>query len=148
MNAKTKNGGGKGGPQSRLFLAVNGTLMRGLELNPNLLQADAVFVREAFTAPCYRLWSINDRYPAMIRVQAGGAAIALEIWEIPALGLISVLLNEPPGLTLGTILLSAGDQVLGILGESILCENHPEITAFGGWRAYVSSKMVSAGTSA
>ena len=29
-----------------MLLAVNGTLMRGLELNPNMLAAGAVFVRD------------------------------------------------------------------------------------------------------
>ena len=32
-------------------LAVNGTLMRGLELNGNLLAAGATFVRETATVP-------------------------------------------------------------------------------------------------
>jgi len=36
-------------------LAVNGTLMWGLELNPNMIAAGATFVREAATAPAYRL---------------------------------------------------------------------------------------------
>ena len=49
-------------------LAVNGTLMRGLPLEKNLLDAGATFLREAATAPCYRLWSINDNNPAMLRV--------------------------------------------------------------------------------
>jgi len=50
-------------------LAVNGTLMRGLELNANLTAAGAHFVREAATAPEYRLWSIGDRHPAMLRAR-------------------------------------------------------------------------------
>ena len=41
--------------------AVNGTLMRGLELNGNLQKVGAIFVREDLTAPIYRLWSISDR---------------------------------------------------------------------------------------
>ena len=49
------------------LLAVNGTLMRGLDLNGNLLAVGASFVREARTAPHYRLWSIGDRHPAMLR---------------------------------------------------------------------------------
>lgn len=57
-----------------VLLAVNDTLVRGLELNPNLVAVAARFVREARTAPTYRLWLINDRHPAMIRVAAGGAA--------------------------------------------------------------------------
>ena len=36
-----------------VLLAVNGTLMRGLELNPNLLAVGASFVAEASTAPCF-----------------------------------------------------------------------------------------------
>src|SRR2546425_1026427 len=57
-----------------MLLAVNGTLMRGLELNGNLVSAGASFVRETRTAPAYRLWSIGDRHPAMVRVREGGAA--------------------------------------------------------------------------
>jgi gamma-glutamylcyclotransferase (GGCT)/AIG2-like uncharacterized protein YtfP len=53
-------------------LAVNGTLMLGLELNNNLLAVGATFVREATTEPTYRLWSIDDRYPAMLRVRERG----------------------------------------------------------------------------
>jgi hypothetical protein len=56
-------------------LAVNGTLMRGLELNDNLQQVGAVFIRETLTAPIYRLWSIDDHHPAMIRVSEGGRSI-------------------------------------------------------------------------
>ncbi len=69
-----------------LLLAVNGTLMRGLELNPNLLRAGAGFVRETVTEPAYRLWSIEDRHPAMIRVKAGGVAVAVEILVCPSRG--------------------------------------------------------------
>lgn len=65
-------------------LAVNGTLMRGLELNGNLLAAGATFNRDATTVPSHRLWSIVDRHPAMIRVSHGGAAIAVEVWDVPA----------------------------------------------------------------
>ena len=84
--------------------------MRGLELNGNLLAAGATFVRETRTAPVYRLWSINDRHPAMVRVASGGVAA------------------------------EDGSEVLGVLGEPILCERQREITAHGGWRAYVASR--------
>ncbi len=121
-------------------LAVNGTLMRGLPLNGNLLQIGGRFVREAQTAACYRLWSIKDVHPGMVRVGQGGSAIALEIWEIPALGLSQLLLQEPPGLSVGRILLAEGEEVLGILAEPYLCEGQLEITAWGGWRAYMASR--------
>ena len=123
-----------------VLLAVNGTLMRGLELNPNLLDAGATFVREARTAPVYRLWSIGDRHPAMVRVAQGGAAIALEVWSVPPEGLASILLKEPPGLCIGKVELEDGGQTLGVLGEPLLCEGMREITRYGGWRAYVAAR--------
>jgi gamma-glutamylcyclotransferase (GGCT)/AIG2-like uncharacterized protein YtfP len=122
-----------------IHLAVNGTLMRGLELNPNLLEVGAAFVRETTTEPAYRLWSIADRHPAMQRVRTGGVAVAVEIWRISPAGLASVLLKEPPGLSIGKVKLADGSEVLGVLGEAILCEGGQEITHCGGWRAYIAS---------
>lgn len=121
-----------------VYLAVNGTLMRGLELNPNLLAVGGSFVRETVTEPSYRLWSIKDRYPAMLRVADGGVAIAVEVWAIPADGISEILLKEPAGLCVGKVRLADGEEVLGILGEAILCEGQREITEWGGWRSYMN----------
>jgi gamma-glutamylcyclotransferase (GGCT)/AIG2-like uncharacterized protein YtfP len=123
-----------------VLLAVNGTLMRGLQLNGNLLAAGATFVREARTAPAYRLWSIGDRHPAMLRVAHGGVAVAVEVWSVPAAGLASILLQEPPGLCVGKVRLDDGQETLGVLGEPLLCEGQREITEHGGWRAYLASR--------
>ena len=124
-------------------LAVNGTLMRGLPLNGNLLAAGATFVRETTTSPRYRLWSIEDRHPAMIRVAKGGIAVAVEVWDVPAAGLAAILLGEPPGLCVGKVHLADGEETLGVLGEPALCEGQREITQYGGWRAYVAARGAS-----
>jgi gamma-glutamylcyclotransferase (GGCT)/AIG2-like uncharacterized protein YtfP len=128
------------GRVSHVLLAVNGTLMRGLELNPNLLAAGGAYVRDSTTSPSYRLWSIDDRHPAMVRVTAGGAAVAVEVWSVPAAGVASILVGEPDGLTIGKVRLADGSTVLGVLGEMALCEGQKEITAFGGWRAYIAAR--------
>ncbi len=124
---------------SSVHLAVNGTLMRGLALNPNLQKLGATFLKEAQTDFCYRLWSINDVHPGMMRVTTGGSSIELEIWAVPAAGLSQLLLQEPAGLCMGRIQLADGSDVLGILAEQWLCEGQPEITSWGGWRAYTHS---------
>ena len=124
----------------RILLAVNGTLMRGLELNPNLLAVGATFVRATTTEPAYRMWSINDRHPGMIRVREGGVAVAVDVWSVPAAGLGTILLQEPPGLSIGKVKLADQSEVLGVLAEPILCEGQREITAFGDWRAYIASR--------
>jgi carbamate kinase len=132
---------GESAGDGKVLLAVNGTLMRGLKLNPNMLAAGATFVREAATEPAYRLWTINDEHPAMIRVTDGsGAAVQLEVWSVPAAGLAGILLNEPPGLAIGKVRLADGSTVLGVLGENALVEGQHEITAHGGWRNYMKSK--------
>lgn len=121
-------------------LAVNGTLMRGLELNRNLLDAGAVFLREDATAPCYRLWSVGDRHPAMIRTaDGGGVSVAVEVWAVPPAGLARVLAEEPPGLAVGKVPLADGAEVLGVVGEPFLVEGQREITRFGGWRRYLAA---------
>lgn len=126
--------------EGAVLLAVNGTLMRGLELNPNLLAVQASFMEETTTAPEYRLWSIEDRHPAMIRVGHGGGPVAVEVWSIPPGGIARVLLQEPPGLSIGKVRLADGRIVLGVLGEPILCKGKKEITLHGGWRAYLADK--------
>ena len=118
-------------------LAVNGTLMRGLELNPRMLAVGGRFDREATTTPHYRLWSIGDRHPAMIRVLQGGVAVAVEVWRIPETGFAQLLIGEPPGLCIGKVQLADGEETLGVLGEPALCEGQREITRYGGWRAYI-----------
>lgn len=126
-----------------LNLAVNGTLMRGLELNGNLVDVGARFVRDATTEPVYRLWSIADRHPAMLRVATGGKAIALEVWAVPLAGFGTLLLQEPPGLCIGRVRLSDGKSVLGVVGEPIICEGQREITQWGGWRSYAEALRIS-----
>jgi carbamate kinase len=126
-----------------VLLAVNGTLMRGLKLNPNMIAAKATFVREAMTEPAYRLWTVNDDHPAMVRVTDGtGVKVAVEVWSVPAAGLAGILLNEPPGLSIGKVKLDDGSTVLGVLGEPALVEGHREITKYGGWRAYITAEGV------
>ena len=120
-------------------LAVNGTLMRGLELNPNLLNVNATFEREAKTESAYRLWTIDNKYPAMIKVKSGGVAIAVEVWQVPLAGLGIILSQEPPGLAIGKVMLYDGEEVLGVIGEPLTIEGKKEITEYGGWRAYVET---------
>jgi gamma-glutamylcyclotransferase (GGCT)/AIG2-like uncharacterized protein YtfP len=122
-----------------MIFCVNGTLMRGLSLNRNMLDAGARFVEESRTAPLYRLWSVGDRHPAMLRAREAGGEIAVELWEVDSAGLVRILEGEPPGLTVGWVRLANGRDVLGVLAEPYLVEDQPEITAFGGWRAYIDS---------
>jgi hypothetical protein len=119
-------------------LVVNGTLMRGFDLNSNLKAAGATFIKETYTAEEYRLWSIEEKYPAMQRDPVEGKAITVEIWSIKVTELVKILLQEPPGLVFGRINLDDNSTVFGILGESWICKGQREITSWGGWREYIN----------
>eukprot|EP00850_Spirogloea_muscicola_P019663 SM000196S05355 [mRNA] locus=s196:74801:77978:+ [translate_table: standard] len=125
-----------------VLLVVNGTLMRGLALNTNLTDAGASFVREAETAARYKLFSISDKYPGMIKASSTeGGKIAAEVWDVSGEGLTSILQKEPPGLTIGKVELSTGEEVLGVLAEPYALEGMEEITSYKGWRSYLSSRL-------
>ena len=95
----------------------------------------------ALSVTDFDLYSIGDIHPAMLRVDSGGAAIALEIWELPPAGFAQVLAGEPAGLCIGKVVLSdAAEEVLGVLGEPWLVARGTEITQFGGWRAYTAAR--------
>jgi hypothetical protein len=134
-------------------LAVNGTLMRGLELEPNLVNLGATFVRENQTEPAYRLFSINDVHPAMVRVPAAGfenetgVSVAVEIWCVPPAGLGTLLGREPPGLSIGKVTLADGESiVLGVIAEPALLVGMRDISNFttddaaANWRVYIASE--------
>lgn len=119
-------------------LFVNGTLMRGLKLHPNM--GDSEFLGEFRTAPYYRVHTINDVHPGMYRLgdgESGGASIVGELYLVPDEVWAQIEAGEPPNLYRGLIELEDGRQVYGILYPRELAEGvYPEITAYGGWRAY------------
>jgi AGZA family xanthine/uracil permease-like MFS transporter len=121
------------------LLFVNGTLMRGLALHANLDGAE--LLTETRTAPKYRLHTIGDVHPGMYQVDSGGAAIAGELYEVPSDVLQRVIEGEPPGLYRGAVELEDGRVVPGILYDRELAQRHRDITAFGDWRAYMSSRQ-------
>lgn len=125
--------------EAGLILFVNGTLMRGLALHGNL--AGAEFLGEVATVPRYRIHSIGDRHPGMYEVSAGGVSVAGELYRVSGDVLRRVEAGEPPGLYRGPVQLADGRVVDGILYPRALAEGkHPDISRYGGWRAYWAAR--------
>ena len=128
---------------ARIDVAVNGTLMRGLELEPNLLNLGGTFIREDRTEKAYRLFSIDDVHPGMVRVPAVGfeealpVSVEVEIWCVPLSGITTLLMSEPPGLSIGKVRLQDGRmEVLGVIAEPALVAGKKDISDYpGGGRA-------------
>src|SRR5437879_2606734 len=94
-------------------LFVNGTLMRGLKLHPNLTGAE--LLGEFKTAPRYRIYSIGDVHPGMFEVEQGGVAVPGELYRLPDEVWARVEAGEPPNLYRGPVVLEDGRIVDGIL---------------------------------
>lgn len=131
---------------ARVRVAVVGAHLRGEPLNGQLTQRGAHLVETTATAPAYRLYALpaaahgNVAKPGLVRVPAGGAAIEVEVWEMPLAAFGGFVAQVPPPLGIGTLTLAGGTQVHGFLCESVALEGATDITAFGGWSAYLASR--------
>jgi allophanate hydrolase len=125
----------------KIELAVVGVHLRGQTLNHQLIDLNAKFVGQTFTAPMYRLFALANTSPpkpGMIRSEFG-ASIEVEISELNAAEFGMFVAAVPAPLAVGSVKLASGDWVKGFLCEEIALNGAAEITNFGGWRAYLAS---------
>ncbi len=123
-------------------ITVVGAHLTGLPLNPELLAQGAVLQRSVPTLPCYRLYALAGgppRRPGLLRVAEGGAAIATEVWSLPAEGFGRFVAGIPAPLCIGTLLLADGSSPKGFLVEPAGLTGAEDITRFGGWRGFLAS---------
>ncbi len=129
-------------PASRttLPIAVVGAHLGGLPLNGQLTERGATLREATTTAPRYKLFALpgtTPPKPGLQRVAEGGAAIAVEVWDMPIDAVGSFLALIPSPLGLGTLELADGRHVHGFVCEAHALVGARDITAFGGWRAFL-----------
>ena len=124
--------------EDKVLLAVNGTLMRGLELENNLKEVGATFVKKSKTEKAYRLYSVDDKYPAMVKGKHG-KAIEVEVYELTKEGMDEVLAKEPEGLTIEKIKLKNKEEVYGVVSTPEFVKDKKDITYTRGWREYIDT---------
>lgn len=123
-------------------MAMVGAHMSGLPLNGEATRLGARFLRKAATAPCYRLYRLGGGppvRPGLVRMAEGGEAIELEVWAMPESAVGAFLKGVPSPLGFGTVLLEDGSTTLGFLCEAAGLDGAEDITAHGGWRAYLAA---------
>ncbi len=119
--------------------------MRGMPLSHQLTSRGSAFVESARTSPNYRLFAIaggDPPRPGLLRMapgENGGAAIAVELWDMPAGNFGSFMADVPAPLSIGTLQLEDGRLVKGFICEAAGLVDAQDVTAFGGWRAYLAS---------
>ena len=124
-------------------LAVVGAHLSGGPLNHELLSADARLLRTTRTANCYRLYALAGTQPpkpGMVRGPGeAGDGIEVEVWALPVPAFGALVARIPPPLAIGTVELADGSRVKGFLCEDHAVDATGDITAHGGWRAYLGS---------
>ncbi|MEH0885367.1 allophanate hydrolase [Enterobacter sp. UNJFSC 003] len=125
----------------RLSIVVCGAHLDGLALNHQLRKRGATLRETTASAPRYRLYALADgKRPGMVRDAEQGATIAVEIWDVPHGEVGSFLAGIPAPLGLGKIELSDGRWLTGFICEEYGLAGAQEITALGGWRAWLAQR--------
>ncbi|MET0339434.1 MAG: allophanate hydrolase [Polyangiales bacterium] len=129
-------------PPIEARLAVVGAHMRDLPLNRELLALDARYVATVRTAAAYRLYVLpgtQPERPGMVRTK-DGVGIELELWDLPWSALGTFMARVPSPLGIGTVELADGERVKGFVCESYAVEGARDISALGGYRAYLAQR--------
>jgi allophanate hydrolase len=140
-------------PQTRFFapapkqitIVVAGAHLSGMVLNHELTALGAKFLQATLTAPDYRLFALatTPPKPGLARApEFAGPGIAVELWSMSpeAFGRFVGALPAPMGI--GRVTLADGSVHPGFLCEAYALEGARDITAFGGWRAFLHAKTV------
>lgn len=121
-------------------VVVCGAHMSGLPLNHQLTGLGATLVSKTRTAPEYRLYKL-DCYspprPGLLRVNADGVAIEVEVWQLPLAAYGAFVASVPGPLGFGTLKLEDGKQAQGFLCEFYATQQALDISALGSWRAFL-----------
>jgi len=132
-----------------MALAVVGAHLVGMPLHGQLVERQARLLARTHTAPAYRLFALPGTVPpkpglarlsAAELAQAEGARIEVEVYELPQDSLGSFLALIPSPLGLGSVELADGSWVKGFICEPAGLVGAQDISALGGWRAYMASR--------
>lgn len=123
-------------------VVVCGAHLDGLALNWQLKQRGARLLETTQSSADYQLFALAGGppfRPGMVRVEHGGVAIEVEVWELPSRELGSFLTGIPAPLGLGKVQLADGRWECGFICEPYGLQGARDISHLGGWRAYLQA---------
>lgn len=128
----------------RIALFVVGAHLRGMPLNKELVALEGIFESELRTTADYRFYALAGTVPAkpgLVRAPGPEASsITGEVWRLTPAAFGRFVAAIPAPLGIGKIALEDGRQVCGFLCEAVALTGAEDITAHGGWRAYLANK--------
>ncbi|MFF0271195.1 allophanate hydrolase [Kribbella sp. NPDC004536] len=129
-------------PDGQILLAVAGAHLSGQPLNDQLVRRGARLAYTTRTAPSYRMYLVDGPRPGLTRTltEPDGPGIEVEVWTLPTTELGAFAATITPPLALGPLELDDGRTVLGFVCTADAADPARDITATGGWRAYLSGR--------
>ena len=127
-----------------VLLAVCGAHLSGLPLNHQLTGRGGRLVRATHSSADYQLYALPGgppQRPGMLRVAEGGMSIALEVWALSATAFGEFVAQIPPPLGIGSVTLEDGSHVCGFVCEAYALAQATDISAWGGWRAWLARPL-------
>jgi allophanate hydrolase len=126
----------------RVEIAVAGGHLSGMPLNGELAERGAWLLHTARTASTYRMFLLDGDppRPGLVRDAGCGWSIDVEIWSLSIAAFGAFAAAIPPPLAIGTLALDDGRSVKGFLCEAAAVHDAEDISAFGGWRKFVTQR--------
>ena len=124
-------------------IVVVGAHLSGMPLNHELTGPGGRLAKTCRTAGDYLLFVLPNTTPpkpGLIREPGFiGEGLEVEVWKITPDAFGRFVQNIPAPLGIGKVTLDDGSQVSGFLCEAHAVSGAQEVTALGGWRAYIQS---------
>ncbi|HVW23748.1 MAG TPA: allophanate hydrolase [Polyangiaceae bacterium] len=134
-----------------VLLAVAGAHLSGQPLNHQLTSRGARLSRACRTSRHYRLYALQGTVPpkpGLVRdARFEGTGVEVEVWALDEAAFGAFVDEVPAPLAIGTVVLEDGTTVNGFVCEPHALDAAVDITAYGGWRAYLAAGAAAAGTS-
>jgi allophanate hydrolase len=127
-------------------IAVVGAHLSGQPLNGQLVERHARLLRTTATVAGYSFYVLANTTPAkpgLVFDGKGAGGIEVEIWEMTEAAFGSFVALIPSPLGIGTVMLADGANVKGFLCEAHAIQGAENITALGGWRAWLGKRPAS-----
>lgn len=131
------------GVMDTIDVVVCGAHLEGLPLNWQLLDREAQLMEKTLTAASYRFYALAGGppfRPGLIRDDANGSAIEVEVWRLNSKTFGSFVAGIPQPLGIGKVELADGRWVPSFICEGYAIDDAEEITQFGSWRSFMADK--------
>ena len=130
--------------EDMLTMVVVGAHLTGMPLNHELTAPGGRLIKQCRTAGDYRLFALPNTTPpkpGLVREPGfPGTCLEVEVWALPPAAFGHFVARIPAPLGVGKITLDDGTAVTGFLCEAHAITGAEEVTAHGGWRAYIAAR--------